>query len=109
MNMRQIVAANVRARLAFHDMGYAELEALGWKTRTITNRLRGRLGFTAEELAQLAVLFGLDDPGVFYRVPDGFGGAGAPLVASSPPSSLWDLRRSAVVQNRGIVDVAVGF
>lgn len=83
MDTRQVVAANVRARLAFMDLGYGDLMALGWKRRTIANRLRGIIGFTAEELAQLAELFGLEDPGVLFRVPEGFAPAAEPVRSSA--------------------------
>lgn len=74
MTTREVVAANVRARMAWAKMPQAELMArFGWSKRTTHNKLYGFTGLTDDELAGLAEVFDLDDPGLLFRVPDGFG------------------------------------
>lgn len=73
MTRRDVVAANVRARIAWLGVSGPQLAAaLGWKERTTFNKLRGTYSFTADELAQLADYLGLADPGPLYRVPETF-------------------------------------
>lgn len=92
MSTREVVAANVRARLAWTRGNHAWLrQEMGWSQRTVQNKLAGVTPITAEELAALAGLFGLDDPGLLYRVPDGFTAVTAPSRCIGVPSghSLW--------------------
>jgi hypothetical protein len=75
MDTTQVIAANVRARLAWHRAPQDFLcQELGWSSRTVYNKLGGRTAIRPAELVRLAELFGLPDPGAFYRVPDGFDG-----------------------------------
>ncbi len=80
--MRYVVAANIRARLAWSTMTFAELqEKMGWTRRTTHNKVHGHTGLVAEEVAAIAELLGCD-PGTLYKVPDGF-----PELVSSPSVS----------------------
>lgn len=93
METNVLVAANVRARMAWHRLPQARLkDELGWSQRTIQNKLGAVTGITSDELVRLAKLFGLSDPGPLYRVPDGF----SPELSGRSPSSESDssLRRS---------------
>jgi len=83
--MRYVVAANVRARMAWAHMTQAQLQQrMGWTRRTTHNKVYGHAELTAAELVTIAELFGCD-PGVLYRVPDGF----PELVSSlSVPTNL---------------------
>jgi hypothetical protein len=73
MTTRELVAANLRARMAWRRMTHADLMArFGWSKRTAHNKVAGLTGLTDQELAGLAELFGVGDPGVFFRVPEGF-------------------------------------
>lgn len=82
MTTREVVAANVRARLAWARIPQAQLMArFGWSKRTTHNKLYGTTGLTDDELAGLAALFDLADPGLLFRVPDGF------AVSTSAP--VW--------------------
>jgi hypothetical protein len=68
-------------------MSHADLmRRFGWSKRTAHNKVAGLTGLTDQELAGLAELFGVADPGVFFRVPDGFVSVGS--------ESAWN-RRSA--------------
>lgn len=80
MTMQEIVAANVRARLAWAQIPQPEAaDAAGCSLRSFAYKVSGEYGFRPNELAGLAQLLGVDDLGSFYRVPDGFG------VSSSVP------------------------
>lgn len=82
MTTRELVAANVRARMAWQRIPQVELMGrFSWSKRTAHNKLYGFTGLTDGELAGLAEVFGLDDPGAFFRVPEGF--------AISAPESAW--------------------
>lgn len=74
MTTQETVAANVRARLAWgrisHDVA---ARAAGCSVRSFRYRIAGEYPFQIDELTGLAELLGLDDLGVFFRVPDGFG------------------------------------
>lgn len=73
MTMQEIVAANVRARLAWAQIPQPEAaSAAGCSLRSFAYKVSGEYGFRPNELAGLAELLGLDDLGFFYRVPEGF-------------------------------------
>lgn len=87
MDTNVLVAANVRARMAWHRLPQARLkDELGWSQRTIQNKLGAVTGITSAELVKLAKLFELPDPGPLYRVPEGF----SPEL-SSRPDNVRDL------------------
>lgn len=68
----QVVAANVRARLAFLGVNDLYLaERLGFSRRTMYNKLHGITRWTAEEVADAARVFDTI-PGALYEIPDGF-------------------------------------
>ena len=69
---RNVVAANVRARMAWAGITVAELERLmGWSRRTSYNRLHARNPFTIEELVKVAALLECE-PGDLCRIPLSF-------------------------------------
>ena len=71
--MQEIVAANVRARLAWGKIGHDRAaDAARCSTRSFRYKISGEYGFRPDELAGIAELLGLDDVGVFFRVPDSF-------------------------------------
>lgn len=73
MTTQEVVAANVRARLAWMRLAQPEAaEAAGCSMRAFTGKLAAKYPFKPNELGKLAELLGLDDPGAFYRVPPDF-------------------------------------
>lgn len=74
MEPTEVIAANVRARLAWHKVSQEVLRShLRWSARTVQNKVHATTPISAVELAKIAELFGLDDPGPLYRVPESFG------------------------------------
>ena len=70
---RDVVAANVRARMAWKRISRNELALrFGWSRKTAYNKLEGLTGFSDNELAAIAEILGLDDPGPLFSVPPGF-------------------------------------
>jgi hypothetical protein len=107
MDATQVIAANVRARLAWHRAPQELLkEELGWSARTVHNKLYGITAIKPEELARLAELFGLNDPGPLYRVPETFGTLTAvrPRGRGLLPSTKEQPRWSGVVSNSMDID-----
>lgn len=87
---RQLVAANVRARLAWSGLRQVHLMArFGWSKRTAYNKLTGVTGFSDDELSSLAELFGLKDPGPLFRVPEGFPISVSESAWTRRPRHLW--------------------
>ena len=79
-----VVAANVRARLAWSGYTLSSLAPLvGMSQQSLSNKVRALRSFSADELARIAGVLGLADPGPFYRIPDGFG---EPIVEVAAPS-----------------------
>jgi hypothetical protein len=73
MSMQEIVAANVRARLAWGQISHdAAAQAAGCSIRSFRYKISGEYGFRPDELAGLASLLGLADIGTLFRVPEGF-------------------------------------
>jgi hypothetical protein len=67
-----MVAANVRARLAFHGINPHSLaKHLGFTNRTMYNKLHGITRWTASEVAAAAKAFNTT-PGDLYETPDGW-------------------------------------
>lgn len=72
MTMQQIVAANVRARLAWAQVGHdAAARAAGCSIRSFRYKISGEYGFRPDELAGLAQLLGVEI-GALFQVPDSF-------------------------------------
>lgn len=100
---RAVVAANVRARLGWSGLSGVEAgRRLGISHGSISNKLRGATPFTGDELAKLAELFGLGDPGPFYRMPEGFGAPPTcdsirsfPIAGRAGHPSSWLRKRPA--------------
>ena len=79
--MQEIVAANVRARLAWGRISHdAAARAAGCSIRSFRYKISGEYGFRPDELAGLAGLLGCDI-GDLFRVPEGF--------VTSVSSSAW--------------------
>ena len=73
MTMQETVAANVRARLAWSRVSHeVAAQRIGRSVRAFRSRLAAEYPFRPDELATLADLFGMDDVGAFFRVPEGF-------------------------------------
>lgn len=69
---RIVVAANMRARLAWLGMEARELQAaMGWSQRTTYNKLHGVTAVSADELPRIADVLSTD-PGSLYQVPNGW-------------------------------------
>lgn len=76
----QVIAANVRARMAWLGISVNEVQAaMGWSRRTVYNKLHAVTPFNADELDQVAGHLGCE-PGDLFRVPEGFTG---PSVSST--------------------------
>lgn len=72
MTTRDVIAANVRARMAWVGMTYKELQlAMGWSRGTAHNKLHGITGMTAEEIERVAAHLGAE-PGALFEIPEGF-------------------------------------
>lgn len=72
MTMQETVAANVRARLAWDQIGHEEAAgAAGCSLRSFRYKLSGQYGFRPDELDGLARLLGCE-AGAFFRVPQDF-------------------------------------
>lgn len=72
MTTREVIAANVRARLAWAGMSHKELQlAMGWSARTTHNKLYGDTALTAEEISTVARHLGTE-PGALFEIPEGF-------------------------------------
>lgn len=72
MTMQETVAANVRARLAWLQIGHDEAAAAaGCSLRSFRYKLSGQYGFRPDELGGLALILQCD-VGDLFRVPDGF-------------------------------------
>lgn len=71
--MQETVAANVRARLAWHQVSHEQAaQAAGCSLRSFRYKISGQYGFRPDELAGLARLLDTADIGAFFRVPEGF-------------------------------------
>lgn len=80
ISVREVVAANVRARVAWKRIKQARLEKhFRWSSRTAYNKLHGITGFTDAELQGMAELLDLEDPGPLFSVPPSF-----PVSVGSP-------------------------
>lgn len=80
-----VVAANVRARLAWRKItGQQAAKLLGLSQQSMSNKLRGVTPFSFQQLVELAELVGMEDPGPFYRLPEGF-----PPLLSEVSVSAW--------------------
>jgi hypothetical protein len=87
---RHIVAANVRARMAWLDLSPADVaKELHGSQRALYNKLLGVTPFKSDELDILAHLFGMANPGALYEVPEGF-----PPITDELISSTTGLRRA---------------
>ena len=94
---KELVARNVRARLAWHRVQQQTLKSrMGWSQRTLQNKLSAVTALTIDEVVALANLFGLDDPGPLYRVPETFGEI-SPELSGPPPSTRSSRRHLACV------------
>lgn len=73
MTTREIIAANVRARLAWHGLSATTVaKHLDLSQQGLSGKLTGTRRFTTDELDILAELFGLADPGPLFRAPEGW-------------------------------------
>lgn len=70
---RAVVAANVRARMAWLDMSRPELATrIGINQRTLFDRLEGNRPFNDDQLWLIAEALGLETPAPLFEVPPGF-------------------------------------
>src|SRR5687767_7472565 len=82
---RQVVAANVRARMGWLDMSPPDLaRLLGCSVRTAYNKRAGITVFSPEDLDRLAKKFELATPAPLYEVPPGFPPTPQPETAENP-------------------------
>lgn len=84
-DVHTVVAANVRARLAWRELSGSTAAAhLGMSQQAMSNKLRAVTPFSTDQLVRLAELVGLEDPGPFFRIPEGF-----PPPISEESESAW--------------------
>jgi DNA-binding XRE family transcriptional regulator len=70
---RSVVAANVRARMAWLDMSRPELaKKAGITRRTLFDRLEGTRPFKDDQLWKIAAALGLETPAPLFEIPPGF-------------------------------------
>lgn len=83
MRTQEIVAANVRARLAWTRMTTDDaLHVVQCSARSFRYKLAGVYPFRPDELDRLAPYLGIDDVAELFRVPAGFT---APPAAPAAP------------------------
>lgn len=78
----QVLAANVRARMAWFELGVGDVaDRMGWTRRTAYNKLHAITPFSTDEVDGLAQLLGCE-PGDLFSVPDSFS---SPSASSETP------------------------
>lgn len=88
MTTQDIVAANVRARLAWlRKTNVDAARHIGCSIRAFTGKSHGSSPFKPNELGKLAAFLELDDPGPLYKLPpdfptSGFGSAWIRIAAA---------------------------
>jgi hypothetical protein len=84
MSTRQIITANIRARMAWSGMTVHDLQtAMGWSRKTASNKLHGSSPFSTDELEKTAELLRCA-PGDLFAVPECF----SSLSVSSPSEAI---------------------
>lgn len=84
MTTQMIVAANVRARLAWlRKTNVDAADHIGCSIRAFTGKSAGLYPFKPNELGRLAAFLELSDPGPLYRIPPDFPAAPAELEQGS--------------------------
>lgn len=80
---RGLIAANIRARLAWSGVSATEVEnKLGWSKKTTYNKLHGITSWTAEELEIIAEA--LDVPAdALFQEPPNFPSLSSPSASSN--------------------------
>ena len=70
---RQVVAANVRARIAWLDIDKQVMaKRIGLNQQTFSNKTKGIRGFNDDELDAVARELGLPNPSLLFVIPPGF-------------------------------------
>lgn len=72
MSTSEVIAANVRARMAWAGISANEMyEAMGWSRRTGYNKLHAITSLTTAEVEHLAEQLGCE-PGDLFKIPESF-------------------------------------
>ena len=73
VSITRIIAANLRARLAWADMKHQDFALrMGWSRHTCHNKLHAVSALSAEEVSRAAQILGIDDPGLLFSAPPSF-------------------------------------